>query len=70
MSIEDKIDRIDIEILLMKININSYYGQYKDGDINILNIYQRRVELEKEKSILIKNLERKNKLDKIGKISC
>jgi len=67
MNIIDRINQIDFEMSIIKININSTYGI--NSKIDVSNIIQKRIFLKEEKLNLIKKLERKKKLDKIGKNS-
>ena len=66
MSIEDKIHQIDFEISQLKIAINSTNYRILTKK-NILKIIEQRKILKKRKDVLLKNLERKNKLDNLGK---
>lgn len=65
MKIVDRINQIDFEMSILKTNINSTYGINSKLDVSIL--IQKRIYLKEEKLNLIRDLERKNKLEKLGK---
>ena len=68
MNIDNQIAQIELEILNYKMIINSNYNM----NINVEYIYSmnmQRKSLKEKRYILMRNLDRKKKLEKIGKQS-
>ena len=65
MNIDDRIIQIEWEIYNLKLFINGNY--IPNIHIDITALHEERRNLKKEKNVLMKKLERKNKLIKIDK---
>ena len=65
MTTEDKINNIDCQLFAIKIEVNSYYSSTVNPPL-IDNLVDKYWALKKERVLLLKQKERKLKLEKIN----